>query len=97
MPENTSKEKEIKEFWSTIWSNKIEHKEGTWFNEIKYDGQDMGYEKITEDYKNKELENTRSRRYTELLVEKIYSSPSIFSKTTIVINSKPRGNTTFLY
>jgi GTPase SAR1 family protein len=40
-------EKEIREFWSKIWSNKIEHKEGTWLNEIKYDGQDMKYEEIT--------------------------------------------------
>jgi hypothetical protein len=27
----------------------------------------------------------------------IYSKPSIFSETTIEINSKPRGNTTFRY
>jgi hypothetical protein len=71
-------------------------------NEIKYDGQDMNFEQITtegvqSDYKKKELENTRSRPYTELVVEMIYSKPSIFSETTIEINSKPRGNTTFRY
>jgi len=45
--EITPTENEIREFWSTILSNKIEHKEGTWLNEIKYDGQDMKYEQIT--------------------------------------------------
>jgi len=42
-----SQENDISEFRSTIWSNKIEHREGTWLNEIKYDGQGMKYEQIT--------------------------------------------------
>lgn len=47
MPEDIPKEDEIKNFWESIWSNEVTHRQAEWLNDIAYNGEVMQYEQIT--------------------------------------------------